>query len=110
MLRDWRETNHLVIREREGEHDGNSHKSRGRRKRSWVLKMMEKLKAKSTASEPRPPAWRKLVLLGPREMSGSAEQWDRARDLTLKSEWEAKKINCCRKLLLSKSLAMIRWR
>ena len=110
MLGDWRETNHLVIREREGEHDGNIHKSRGRRKRSRVLKMMEKPKAKSTVSEPRPLAWRKSVLLGPRKMSGSAEQWGRAREPTLKSEWEAKKINCCRKLLLSKSLAMIRWR
>ena len=65
-------------------------------------------KAEATVSEPRPPAWWKSVLLGPREMSGSAEQWDRARQLTLKSEWEAKKISCCRKLLLSKSLAMIR--
>ena len=42
MLRDWREIQHLVIREREGELGGNSHKSRGRRKQALVLKTMEK--------------------------------------------------------------------
>ena len=44
MLRDWRETQQLVIGEREGERSGNSHRNRGRRKHAQVLKTMEKLR------------------------------------------------------------------
>lgn len=58
----------------------------------------------------RPLSLRKLVSLGPWKYPDQLSYGAAPGEMTLKSEWEAKKISWCIKLLLSTSLAMIRWR
>ena len=76
MFKEWTETNHLVMGEREGECGRKSQKPR---EKGVFTCAEDDGKAESAMSECRPLASWKLVLLGPLKTSGSAEQWGRSR-------------------------------